>query len=147
MTSVLDQHLDFWCFLKQCTFLTLLQIQRLKREWPGSRYNAQHCNCNDFANALCMCLCETPIPKWINRLAQVSRYDDMLGNKPYIHIYIYIYSCLTIFLKTYERFMVGKPNGSTPSDSEKDATSTNTVLNPWSMSTTEYAHVIRKQSR
>lgn len=51
-----------------------VQVQRLKSEWPGSRYHLQRCNCNHFTDALAELLTGNKIPKWVNRLANLPRY-------------------------------------------------------------------------
>ena len=38
---------------------------------PGT-YNVVNKNCNNFSNALCVSLCNNPIPTWINRAASIG---------------------------------------------------------------------------
>lgn len=47
-------------------------IGELSSAYQGATYNLTSKNCNTFSNALCMRLCNTPIPAWVNRVADLG---------------------------------------------------------------------------
>jgi hypothetical protein len=47
-------------------------IGELSAAYQGSAYNLTSKNCNTFSNALCMRLCNRPIPGWVNRIADLG---------------------------------------------------------------------------
>lgn len=44
-------------------------IRELREEFSPGTYNLVNKNCNAFSNEFCIKLVQTPIPKWVNRLA------------------------------------------------------------------------------
>ena len=53
------------------------QCEKMKKMWPGSRYDLVHCNCCHFADELCQVLGVGPIPTWINRAARIGAGADV----------------------------------------------------------------------
>ena len=47
-------------------------VDSMRAEWPGSRYNVVHCNCNAFSLELGKRLTGRAIPGWINRLSSLG---------------------------------------------------------------------------
>ena len=47
-------------------------VSDLRQDYPGSRYNILACNCNSFANELCMRLTGDRCPGYVNRLARLG---------------------------------------------------------------------------
>lgn len=47
-------------------------IGELSAAYQGASYNLTSKNCNTFSNALCMRLCNAPIPAWVNRVADLG---------------------------------------------------------------------------
>jgi hypothetical protein len=48
-------------------------IDNISKEFTGHSYNLLTRNCNHFTDELCIQLCQTGIPRWINRLAFLSK--------------------------------------------------------------------------
>ncbi|CCG82647.1 Putative uncharacterized protein [Taphrina deformans PYCC 5710] len=45
------------------------KLERLKSEFTGPSYDLLNKNCNHFAEEMCLALCGTKTPAWVNRIA------------------------------------------------------------------------------
>jgi len=63
-------------------------VNDLRQDFPGNRYNLLGCNCNSFANELCIRLTNDRCPGYVNRLARIGHCfscclpKDLTGASP-----------------------------------------------------------------
>ena len=63
-------------------------VNALRQDYPGNKYNLLGCNCNSFANELCMKLTGERCPGYVNRLARIGHCfscclpKDLTGGSP-----------------------------------------------------------------